>query len=221
MAEAPGARQASCRIGRGPPLGGPQRIEAMTSLLGDGESNSATGRGTRALSESRELQRIWASAQALEWRSLALIPASDDVRVVPIARAFSALGFRSRGESIGVADFRDVHASSFRGPLEVIRWHVRRGERVILALRPCSAGDAMVSLVRAADCAILCVGLGASRIAPATAMVEQVGRDRFIGTVLLRSAAFAEAGWAARAYRRLRAVPWLSRAARERCSRID
>src|ERR1700723_2487268 len=124
----------------------------MTSPLGDGESHSGTGNSTRGLAESPELQRIWASTQALEWRSLALVPASDDLRVVPIARAFSTLGFRSRGESIGVADFRDVHAASFRGPLEVIRWHVRRGERVILALRPCSAGDAMVSLVHAADC---------------------------------------------------------------------
>jgi hypothetical protein len=153
-----------------------------------------------------ELQRMWFSARAHEWRSLALVPASDDVCVVRLARAFAALGLRDRGESIGVADLRDVPLPNLRGPIEVIRWHLRRGERVILALSPCFRSAATVPLVRAADSAVLCVSLGATRIAEANETVQQVGRDPFIGTVLVRSPPFAPRSAASTLYRRLGVV---------------
>ena len=153
-----------------------------------------------------ELQRMWFSAQTHEWRSLALVPASDDVCVVQLAHAFSTLGLRDRGESIGVADLREVPLPNLRGPIEVIRWHLRRGERVILALSPCFRSAATVPLVRAADSAILCVALGTTRIAEANETVQQVGRDPFIGTVLVRSPSVAPRAPASNLYRRLGAV---------------
>ena len=133
-----------------------------------------------------DLQRMWLSAQALEWKSLALVPASDDVSVIQLAYAFSELGLWNCGESIGVADLRDVPFPSLRGPVEVINWHIQHGKRVIIALRSCVGSIATAPIVRAADCAILCVALGATRIAQANDAVEQVGRDRFIGTLLVR-----------------------------------
>jgi hypothetical protein len=157
-----------------------------TRPCGESDRDPSAGTSPPRSADELELERIWLSAQALEWRSLALVPASDDVGVVQLASAFSALGFRDRGESIGVADLRDVPFPNLRGPIEVIRWHIRRGERVILALSPCSSSAATVPLVRAADCAILCIALGATRIAEANQTVEQVGGDAFLGTVLVR-----------------------------------
>jgi hypothetical protein len=153
-----------------------------------------------------ELERIWFSTRAVEWRSLALVPASDEVGVVQLAHAFSALGLRDHGESIGVADLRDVPFPNLRGPIEVIRWHIRHGERVIVALRPSFKSAVTAPIVRAADCAILCVALGTTLIAEASATVEEIGQDAFIGTVLVHPDAGATNGWA-RAYRRLKALP--------------
>jgi hypothetical protein len=132
------------------------------------------------------LERIWLAAQSLEWRSLALVPASDGVSVIEVAHTFSMLGLRDRGESIGVADLRAVPCTDLRGPIEIVRWHIRRGERVILALTSCFHSIATIPLGRAADCAILCVELGRTRIAEATETVGQIGRERFIGTLLVR-----------------------------------
>ncbi len=132
-----------------------------------------------------ELQKIWLSVQGQEWRSLALVPASPKVAVLDLAHAFSAAGLRQRGESIGVADLRDVSLPNVRGHIEVVRWHISRGERVIIALRSCLENAATVPIVRIADCAILCVALGATRVAEASATIEQVGRDRFMGTVIV------------------------------------
>jgi hypothetical protein len=133
-----------------------------------------------------ELQRMWLSAQALEWKSLALVPASDDVGVIQLAYAFSELALWNCGESIGVADLRDIPFSSLKGPIEIINGHIHRGKRVIIALRSCVGSIATAPIVRAADCAILCVALGATRIAQANDALEQVGRDHFIGTLLVR-----------------------------------
>jgi hypothetical protein len=154
-----------------------------------------------------ELERIWLSTRAVEWRSLALVPASDDVRVVELAQAFSALGLRDQGESIGVADLRDVPVPNLRGPLEVIRWYIQHGERVIVVLRPCFQSAATAPMVRAADCAILCLALGETRIAEANATVEEIGPDAFIGTVLVRPDTGVTASRPTTAYRRLKALP--------------
>jgi hypothetical protein len=132
------------------------------------------------------LQRVWLSAQALQWRSLALVPASDDVSVIELAHAFSALGLWNCGEATEVVDLRNVPFPNLRGPIEVIKWHIRGGGRVILALSSCSHSVATVPLAQAADCCILCVALGSTRIAEASEAVEQVGPDHFVGTLLVR-----------------------------------
>lgn len=133
-----------------------------------------------------ELQRVWFEAQASEWRALALVPASHQVPIVRLAEAFAALALRDRGEPIGVADLRNVPGQDLRGPTEVIRWHIRRGERVILALSPCSEDAVTLPLVRVADCVILCVSLGATRIVEVQETLEQMGDDAIFGTVLVR-----------------------------------
>jgi hypothetical protein len=151
-----------------------------------------------------DIQRMWLSAQALNWRSLALVPASRDVGVIRLAYAFAHLGLWNCGESIGVADLRDLPFPNLRGPVEVINWHIRRGKRVILALRPCSNSVATVPMARSADCAILCVALGTTRIAEANETVAQVGRDHFVGTLVVRSSSSDSNGAATSATRRLR-----------------
>lgn len=179
-----------------------------SSPCGECDPNESTDDSARPWGpEDPELERVWFSAQATEWRSLALVPASDDVGVIGLASAFSALGLRDHGEAIGVADLRDVPVPNLRGPIDVIRWHIRRGERVIVAVSPCHRSAATVPVVRAADCAILCVALGATRIAEANATVKQVGADFFIGTVLVRPDADFTVSWAGGAYRRLKAAP--------------
>jgi hypothetical protein len=152
-----------------------------------------------------ELQKIWLSMQAQEWRSLALVPASRKVAVIELARAFSAAGLRQRGESIGVADLRDVSLPNVRGHIEVVRWHINRGERVIIALRSCFENAATIPIVRVADCAILCVALGATLVAEASATIEQAGRDRFMGTVIVPPSAPRPLDSIANASKRLKA----------------
>jgi hypothetical protein len=152
-----------------------------------------------------ELQRLWFSTRALQWQSLALVPASVGVSVIELAYAFSSIGLWSRGESVEVVDLRNVLFSSLRGPIEVIKWHLRSGGRVVLALKSCFDGVATVPLAQAADCAILCVALGATRIAEANETVEQVGREHFVGTLMVRPRGQGAAGSTSNNIRRLRA----------------
>ena len=45
---------------------------------------------------------------------------------------------------------------------------------------------AALALAQAADAAILCVGLGSSAIDEAERIVEELGRDRVLGSVIFR-----------------------------------
>jgi hypothetical protein len=149
-------------------------------------------------------QRIWLATQSRDWRTLALVPASDEVSTIEFAHLITVIGLRQRGESIGVADLRQVELPRARAHLEMVKWHVSQGERIVIALRSCLENLATIPLARAADCAILCVALGSTRIAQAEQTVEQIGKERFLGSVLVRTTAEAN-GARTKAPRRLRA----------------
>jgi hypothetical protein len=58
---------------------------------------------------------------------------------------------------------------------------------VLIALGPVLERPASLALAQAADAAILCLVLGDGSIAEATRTIEEIGRERFLGSVILRA----------------------------------
>lgn len=131
-----------------------------------------------------DCQRIWLGTQIRDWRTLAIVPGDEELSSYEIASLIMALGLH-HGEPIGVADLRDIGLNKVRASLEVVNFHVDRGERVVLATSTIASNLATIALARAADAAVLCVAFGSTSLALVQETVDQIGKERFIGSLLL------------------------------------
>jgi hypothetical protein len=133
-----------------------------------------------------EYQRLWMRVASRDWQTLAVVPVEDGVSTVDVANLIVALG-ASHGESIGVFDFRDVQMGRALEVIKAAERQLERGERLVFATRSIRANIATIPLARATDGAVLCVSIGSTRMSLAAETIEQIGREHFIGSILVRS----------------------------------
>jgi len=131
-------------------------------------------------------QRMWLRTQGRDWRTLALVPGDDQTSTFEVANLMVGLAL-DQGESIHVADLRELKLKHVDAFLQGIRWDATQGDRIIFATRAASTNVATVPLARAADCAILCMSLGKSSLGAARETIEQIGREHFVGSLLVRA----------------------------------
>lgn len=136
--------------------------------------------------EQDEYQRIWLQMVSRDWRTLAIVPAEEGMSTYDVANLVMALG-ASHGESIGVYDFRDVRVNRVIEVVRGARSQLERGERLIFATRSIRENLATIPLARATDGAILCVSIGSTSMGLAAETIDQIGKERFIGSLLVRA----------------------------------
>jgi hypothetical protein len=136
-------------------------------------------------SEDPAWQKIWLAAQRSDWRSLAVVAAGKGRSTVGVAQMLIQVGWRHRRMPMGLADLRQVPLSHLEGAIAQVQAHVDGGERVLIALGSIFDNPTTVPLARAADRAILCVTLGITAIDGAEQTVEEIGKDRFLGALIL------------------------------------
>jgi hypothetical protein len=132
-------------------------------------------------------QRIWLRTQGRDWVSLAVIGTSQrspdaTMRVAGmLARVSEELG-----HPLVVLDARDVELRTMASIQARMRALSARGTRAITVLQLPSLNPVTVPIAQAADASMLCVFVGESRLTNTEQTIEQIGRDRFLGTVILR-----------------------------------
>lgn len=136
--------------------------------------------------ERADWQKIWFATQGTPWRTLAVVPGDGKTGSLEIATLLMMIG-RRHGEPVYVADLRRVTPRYSRAFSEIIGWHVAQGDRVVLATCATSENISTIPLARAADCALLCVTLGATPIRGVEDTIAQIGKERFLGSVVLRA----------------------------------
>jgi hypothetical protein len=134
-----------------------------------------------------DFQRIWLAAERRAWQTLAVVPADGRVSSHQVASLITALGHH-HGEEVGFADLGDIRLNGVAVFLEAARELVARGQRVVFATRSIGENLATVPLARAADGVILCVSLGSTSLRSIEEAVLQIGKDRFLGSVLVDEA---------------------------------
>jgi hypothetical protein len=132
-------------------------------------------------------QKIWLAIQAKDWRSLAIVPANRGLSTLDLAQALVDVGWQHRGLPIGLADLRNVTLPYIDSVIDEVRSHIFGGERVLIALRSVFENPASVPIAQAADGALLCVSLGATKISGAEETLDQVGRGRFLGSIIVKN----------------------------------
>lgn len=131
-------------------------------------------------------QRIWLSAREKDWSSLVLIPNEGSVDVVRCAEMLAATG-RVHGERpVQVVNATGVQLGSIQETVDSITETTRRGDRVIVAVDPIADNPASIAIVRASPAALLLVRLEESLVASARNTIDTVGRDRLLGSIVLK-----------------------------------
>jgi hypothetical protein len=171
-------------IGRDGTLG--RRNPAMTQEHETALARATPPRHIREFWNDPNWQKIWLAIQGKEWRSLAIIPGNGGMSTLEVAQALVDVGWQHRGLPIGLADLRNVTLPYIDSVIDEVRAHVHGGERVLIALRSIFENPATVPIAQAADSALLCISLGNTKIAGAEETIQQVGKPRFLGSIIVR-----------------------------------
>jgi hypothetical protein len=174
----------------------------MTVVRRDGEPSA----GDDGSWDCADWQRMWLRLQAQEWRALAFVPGDDQTSTFAVANLVARLAL-DRGESIRVADLRALRPKHLEAFLEGTRWEATHGTRIVFANGPVSTNLTTVPVARAADFAILCVSLGSTSLRSIKATIEEIGREHFLGSLLVRPPTRASRAKRARRGSRPKALP--------------
>jgi hypothetical protein len=135
--------------------------------------------------EDARLQKLWIAADRRKWRSLAVVPATRDISSLDVANALAEIAWLYSGEPTVVVDLRDTGLRMVEYGLRQIDVHAKGGERVLVALSAIGHNPATIPLAAATDFAVLLVRLGETTFSSAERTIEEIGRSKFLGTLLV------------------------------------
>jgi hypothetical protein len=124
--------------------------------------------------------------QERAFRSLAIIPASSDVCALEVASLLAHGACQRHAVASCVVDLRAVKESMIEVQLDRIEARTHAGSFVFVALRSIFDSDSTEVIARTLDAAMLCVGDRKTSMVTAKETIERIGRERFIGSLLVR-----------------------------------
>jgi hypothetical protein len=138
-------------------------------------------------SDDITLQRLWLAMIRREWRSLAVIGGSKGLPTIEVANLMAQMAWWYRGESSCVFDFRDVGLRLVDHQIQTLQYQMQteQGDRAIIALRSVFENPTAVPFAQAVDAVVLCVGIGATDMASAEKTIVDIGRERFLGSIII------------------------------------
>ncbi len=141
-----------------------------------------------------DLQNLWLALEKKKtWRVLAVVPATRQIASLDIASAIAEVAWQYRGEATVVLDLREITMRLVDYHRKEIEEHVKKGENVIVALSSIQQNPTSIALAKNADTAVLVVRLGETSMKSAVKTVDEIGHEKFAGTIIARPKAPAPA----------------------------
>lgn len=133
-------------------------------------------------------QRLWLRCQQHDWQSLAFIGSSkrDPDGVLEIAHGMARLA-NELGQELTVFDARTLGLKDMGRMLAQIQSITSRGKRCIVVLKLVTENATTVPMAQNVDAALLGVFIGETSVIGASRTVEEVGRPKFLGSVVLNA----------------------------------
>lgn len=131
-------------------------------------------------------QRLWLRCQQHDWSSLALVGSSkrDPDGMLEIANGMARLA-AELGQELIVIDARDMGLKDLPRVQEQVRNLTNRTKRCVVVLRLVSENATTVPLAQGLDAALLGVFIGETTSVGATRSIEEVGRSKFLGSIVI------------------------------------
>ena len=121
------------------------------------------------------------------------MPATRQIESLDIASAIAEVAWQYRGEPTVVLDLREITMRLVDYHRKEIDEHVQKGENVIVALASIQQNPTTIALAKNADTSVLVVRLGETSMKSAVKTVDEIGHDKFAGTIIARPKAVARA----------------------------
>ena len=131
-------------------------------------------------------QRLWLRCQQHDWSSLALVGSSrrDPDGMLEIGNGLARLA-AELGQELIVIDARDMGLKDLPRVHEQVRSLTQRTKRCVVILRLVSENATTVPLAQTLDAALLGVFIGETSSVAATRSIEEVGRAKFLGSIVI------------------------------------
>ncbi|MFO0742978.1 MAG: hypothetical protein U0270_44290 [Labilithrix sp.] len=133
-------------------------------------------------------QRLWLRCQQHDWQSLAFIGSSkkDPDGILEIAHGMARLA-SELGQELTVFDARQLGLKDMNRMLAQIQSITSRGKRCIVVLNLVTVNATTVPMAQNVDAALLGVFIGETSTVSAGRTVDEVGRAKFLGSVVLNA----------------------------------
>jgi hypothetical protein len=133
-------------------------------------------------------QRLWLRCQQHDWQSLAFIGSSkrDPDGVLEIAHGMARLA-SELGQELTVFDARALGLKDMGRMLAQIQSITSRGKRCIVVLKLVTENATTVPMAQNVDAALLGVFIGETSVIAASRTIDEVGRPKFLGSVVLNA----------------------------------
>jgi hypothetical protein len=132
------------------------------------------------------LQKLWLGVERRDWRSLAVLGASAAVETIQIAELLAQLAWRYRGRPSGVCDLRDLSMRLIDYEVREMQAQIEAGTRLVVALRSIFENPTAGPIAKQSDAVVLCIALGVTKLKAAEETIAAVGRERVLGSVVLK-----------------------------------
>jgi hypothetical protein len=130
-------------------------------------------------------QRLWFATRERQWTSLAIIPSDSGIDAGRVAASLVETG-RIHGERpVSLLSGIGVQLGGVHQIVDSITAMMGRGDWVVVPVDPITENPSAVPIVQAASAALLVLRLGESLLGSARATIEVIGRERFLGSVVL------------------------------------
>jgi hypothetical protein len=133
------------------------------------------------------LQSLWLSLQRRSWQSLAIVAAAKGVPTLETANSLARISWSFTGQPATVFDLQDLSLRLLEHQTRDMAEQLRGGERIFVALRSPGENPTASPIAQAADAVVLCLELGKTDIKTARQTVAAIGKEKFIGTILVKS----------------------------------
>lgn len=158
----------------------------------DSDSGSATStalvqRVPADVGDNLQFQKLWLAIQRRKWRSLAVLSTDRGIDTLRVAELLAKLAWWYRGQTSSVFDLRDLTMRLVEYHQQEVQIQADTGSFVVMALRSSLENPTAIPMARSADAVALCIDLGKTALSVAEQTLKDVGADRVLGAIVVRS----------------------------------